>query len=72
MLKELKGVHRARNLAIYLTPHCRFVTMEKKTDETMLQWIAEVGNLVQCLSGIGVTVKDEDIILALTVGLSCA
>lgn len=69
VIEELTRVHRARGLATRLTLRRRFLTMKKKIDQPMSQWIAEVRTLAHRLRGIGVTVDDEDIILALTMGL---
>ena len=72
IIEELTRVHRARGLATCLALRRRFLTMKKRADQPMSQWVAEVRNLAQRLHGIGVTVDDEDIILTLTMGLLAA
>lgn len=68
-LDELERVHRAHGLATRLAYRRRFLTMKKKADQSMSAWVAEVRTLAQRLRGLGVSVDDEDIILALTMGL---
>ena len=44
--------------------------MKKMTEQSMSDWIAEVRLFAQCLHCLEVTIEDEDIILALTMGIS--
>lgn len=64
-------MHRAHGLATRLAHRRRFLTIKKKSDQSMSAWIAEVRTLAQRLRGLEVSVDDEDIILALTMGLPC-
>lgn len=69
MVEKLTWVHCTRKLTTCLTLHCHFLTMKKKANQPISQWIAKVCNLAQHLRDVSVTVDDEDIILALTMGL---
>ena len=66
---ELERVHRARGFATRLALRRRFLTLKKRSDQPMSQWISEVRSLAFRLRGIGVSVEDEDVILVLTMGL---
>ncbi|KAI0693234.1 hypothetical protein BC835DRAFT_1276352 [Cytidiella melzeri] len=66
---SLQRVHRARRLATRLALRRTFLTMKKKNDKPMAQWIADVRGVAFRLRGIGVTVDDEELILVLTMGL---
>ena len=63
---NLETMHRSRGLASRLALRRRFLTMRKRGDQPMANWIAEVCGTAFQLREIGVTVDDEDLILVLT------
>lgn len=69
IIEELTRVHRAHGLATRLALRRRFLTMKKTSEQSMSDWIAVVRTLALRLRRLGVSVDDEDIILALTMGL---
>lgn len=64
----LRRVHRAAGFATSLALQRRFVTM-KKGNEPMQAWIGAVKALAFRLEYAGIAVSEQDMILALTVGL---
>lgn len=66
--ETLAGVHQARGLATRLALRRKFLTGVKGA-EGMSAYIGKVRALSYRLEDIGVTVTDEDMILALTMGL---
>ena len=65
----LENAHHSRGFSTRLSLRRDFFTMEKREDQTMTSWIAEVRRLAFKLKDIGATVTDEDIIIVLTKGL---
>jgi hypothetical protein len=64
----LESVHRAAGFATSLALRRKFLTL-KKTSETMQAWIGQIQALAFRLEQAGITVSDQDKILALTMGL---
>jgi len=67
--ESLAKVHRARGLATRLALRRKFLTASKAAEETMQAWIGRVKAVAFELEDIGVEVTEEDVILALTMGL---
>lgn len=65
----LMRVHRAHGFATRMSLRRQFYTAKKAPSESMQAWIARIKRLAFRLSHIGVKVDDEDIVLALTMGL---
>ncbi|KAI5117551.1 hypothetical protein M0805_004751 [Coniferiporia weirii] len=66
--ETLAKVHRARGLATRLALRRKLLSSMKE-GESMQSWVGRVKSVVWDLEEIGVKVDDEDIILALTMGL---
>jgi hypothetical protein len=66
---NLKKVHQACSFATCLSLHHQFLYMQIGKDQTISSWILDVKNTAYRLSGVSVTVLDDDIILALCEGL---
>ena len=66
---ELGRVHRSTGFTTRMGLKRRLWKMKMKDDQRMASWIADVKGVVFQLSQIGVTIPDEDTILALTNGL---
>jgi hypothetical protein len=66
---SLEQVHRARGFATRLALRRWFLYMRKRDDEPMSSWISSVKNAAFHLETAGVSLIDEDVILALTEGL---
>ncbi|GJF00313.1 hypothetical protein PsYK624_165980 [Phanerochaete sordida] len=69
MIEELTRMHRPVGNTTRMSMRRRFHSVKLKPDQSMASYIAEVRTLAQRLRALGVTVNDEDIILALTMGL---
>lgn len=67
--ETLAQVHRARGLGTRMALRRKLLTATKGTAEAMSAWISRVKGMALDLEDIGVTVDDEDRILALTTGL---
>ena len=67
--ETLSKVHKARGLATRLALRRKFLMGTKSGGESMQAWIGRVKAMAFELVDIGVEVSDEDIILALTMGL---
>ena len=67
--ENLKKVHCARGLATRLSLRRRFLSMSKDESKSMRTWIAKVRHLAHELTENGTEVTDDDIIIALTLGL---
>jgi len=65
----LEGVHRAAGFATSLALRRKFLTLKKAPSETMQSWIGQIQALGFRLEQAGITVSDQDKILALTMGL---
>ena len=66
---QLKLVHRARGFATRISIKRKFFTARKKPDESMSAWISRIRGIANHLNEIGAKVKDEEVILALTMCL---
>jgi hypothetical protein len=66
---ELGRVHRSTGFTTRMGLKRKLWKMKMKDDQRMASWIADVKGVVFQLSQIGVTLPDEDTILALTNGL---
>ena len=67
--ESLQKVHQARGFATCLSLCRHFLYMRKCDDQPMVSWISDVKNAAFQLEATGVTIIDEDVILALTEGL---
>jgi gag-polypeptide of LTR copia-type/Zinc knuckle len=67
--ESLQKVHQARGFATRLSLRRCFLYMRKRDDQPMVSWISAVKNAAFQLEAAGVTIIDEDVILALTEGL---
>ncbi len=67
--ETLSKVHRARGLATRLTLRRRFYSSKKGEGESMQAYISRVRSMAWDLDECGVKVEDEDLVVALTVGL---
>ena len=56
--QELERVHRARGFATRLSLRRHFLTLKKRSDQPMSQWISEVRSVAYRLRKIDVTVKE--------------
>ena len=65
----LESVHRAAGFATSLAFRRKFLTLKKTPSDTMQAWIGQIQALGFCLEQAGITVSDQDKILALTMGL---
>src|SRR5882724_2879749 len=65
---SLQKVHRARGFATRLSLCRHFLYMRKCDDQTVVSWISDVKRAAFQLKATGVSIIDEDIILALTEG----
>jgi hypothetical protein len=65
----LRDVHRARGFATSLALRRKFLTANKEDTKTMQSWIGHVQSLAYSIEEAGIPVKDQDKILALTMGL---
>ena len=65
----LEGVHHAAGFATSLALCQKFLTLKKTPSNTMQAWIGQIQALVFRLEQAGITVSDQDKILALTMGL---
>jgi len=65
----LETVHCARGFATRLMLRRKFLTLCKSDEMSIQAWVAEVRHIMFQLQEVGVDVSDEDIILALTLGL---
>src|SRR5882724_111700 len=66
---SLQKVHRARGFATHLSLHHCFLYMRKRDDQPVVSWVSDVKRAAFQLEAAGVSMIDEDIILALTKGL---
>lgn len=66
---QLKLVHRARGFATRISIKRKFFTARKKASEPMSAWISRIRGIANHLNEIGAKVGNEEIILALTMGL---
>ena len=66
---NLEQVHRAQGFATRLALRRQFLYMHKDEAQVMSSWISDVKNAAFHLESAGVAIIDEDVILALTVGL---
>ena len=66
---QLKLVHRARGFATRISIKRKFFTARKKASEPMSAWISRIRGIANHLNEIGAKVDNEEIILALTMGL---
>lgn len=66
---QLKLVHRARGFATRISIKRKFFTARKKANEPMSAWISRIRGIANHLNEIGAKVGNEEIILALTMGL---
>ncbi|KAG2159496.1 uncharacterized protein EDB93DRAFT_1070697, partial [Suillus bovinus] len=67
--ETLAQVHRACGLGTRMALRWKLLTATKGMGEAMSAWISRVKGMALDLEDIGVTVDDEDRILALTTGL---
>lgn len=67
--EDLKAVHRARGFATVLSHRRKFLTMKMLKGQKMSGWIGEVKSQAFEMEELGIVVADQDIILALTMGL---
>ncbi|KAG1792975.1 uncharacterized protein HD556DRAFT_1220330, partial [Suillus plorans] len=67
--ETLAQVHRTRGLGTRMALRRKLLMATKGTAEAMSAWISRVKGMALDLDDIGVTVDDEDRILALTTGL---
>jgi len=65
----LESVHHAAGFATSLALRRKFLTLKKTPSETMQAWIGKIQALGFHLEQAGITVSDQDKILALTMGL---
>ena len=65
----LESVHRAAGFATSLALRRNFLTLKKTPSNTMQAWIGQIQALGFRLEQAGITVSDQDKILALTMGL---
>jgi len=65
----LESVHRAAGFATSLALRRRFLTLKKTPSDNMQAWIGQIQALGFRLEQAGITVSDQDKILALTMGL---
>jgi len=65
----LETVHCARGFATRLMLRHKFLTLRKSDKMSIQAWVAEVRRITFQLQEVGVDVSNEDIILALTLGL---
>ena len=65
----LESVHRAAGFATSLALRRQFLTLKKTPSDTMQAWIGKIQALGFRLEQAGITVSDQDKILALTMGL---
>jgi len=68
----LQRVHRASGFATSLALRRLFLTMKKSDPQSMQAWIGEVKALEFRMEEAGIDVSEQDIILALTMGLPAA
>ena len=66
---QLKLVHRARGFATRISIKRKFFTAQKETEESMSAWISRIRGIANHLNEIGAKVDNEDVILAMTMGL---
>jgi hypothetical protein len=66
---QLKLVHRARGFATRISIKRKFFTARKKPNEPMSAWISRIRGIANHLNEIGAKVDNEEVILALTMGL---
>ena len=66
---QLRLVHRARGFATRISIKRKFFTAQKEPNELMSTWISRIRGIANHLNEIGAKVGDEEIILALTMGL---
>ena len=66
---QLKLVHQARSFATQISIKRKFFTARKKASEQMSAWISRIRGIANHLNKIGAKVDNEEIILALTMGL---
>jgi hypothetical protein len=67
---ELERIHRSTGFTTRMALKRKLWKMKMKDGQRMASWVADVKGVVFQLAQIGVLVPDEDIILALTNGLS--
>ena len=67
--QNLADVHKARGLATQLAMKRRFLTAKKKKDQMVQAWIGQIRSMAFRMEETGLTVSNQDIILALTLGL---
>ena len=67
--QDLSDIHKARGLATQLAMKQQFLTAKKKKDQMVQAWIRQIRSMVFRMEETGLTVSDQDIILALTLGL---
>jgi hypothetical protein len=65
----LESVHRAAGFVTSLALRRKFLTLKKTSSETMQAWIGQIQALGFRLEQAGISVSDQDKILALTMGL---
>ena len=65
----LESVHHAAGFATSLALYHQFLTLKKTPSDTMQAWIGKIQALGFHLEQAGITVSDQDKILALTMGL---
>ena len=66
---QLKLVHRARGFATRISIKRKFFMARKESNESMSAWISCIRGIANHLNEIGAKVDNEEIILALTMGL---
>ena len=66
---QLKLVHRAHGFATRISIKWKFFMARKKASEPMSAWISRICGIANHLNEIGAKVDNEEIILALTMGL---
>ena len=66
---QLKLVHRARGFTTRISIKHKLFTARKKSNESMSAWISHIRGIANHLNKIGAKVDNEEVILALTMGL---
>lgn len=67
--QAVKATHKAQGLATRLSLRRTFLSAKKRESEPMSGWISRVKSIRWDLEQIGVRIDNEDLILALTMGL---
>ncbi len=67
--ETLRSVHRARGFATLLALCRKFLTTKKRSNQSIQSWVGEIRGQAFAMQMSGIEVNDQDVILALTLGL---